>query len=660
MSQFHFPRLHFSGNAIIDPATGNNNYHFPLVCYEPNSGSVVLPPRIYIHHLDNSKLIQEINDNGIPIEKDEEDDAFVSISGIDTVDKFKKWMSTPLGNFDDDVSFHWIYEKIYTQKEGNKLKGLQPGYWNYYGTMNFSFEDVRIHSIDIKSRLFKGNDEKSDSFPVEIKQFLGAEVFFLNDLNKRNALMIDVSPAMSIFSQVFSDHLVVQKGQNVLLKGKPYKGALRQISPTRIISKKGVLGSSGTFYSSILFHPEEDSPIREFIAKKFLKNKELTGIGIRYDLYDLEEDQYPDYNILGPNSNPARIKVLGTIFPLLKGELRSANTDRLLVPRQPYFEDKKFGSVPFCVNKESGELSLDVVGAWPMIKAGKMFKDSFDQINIRVKGNSENIPVKKSLVSWDYLFYHGGIIDIPVSFKDYFESSDFRIDVTTNNQEVTILAEMPLRIITDQTGIYSEESQKGEKYLNNDGKRENCILHVLEWGEPKTEPIEVSVMLTRPRRYSKGLSTELLPEIKVSDGSIYYPSEALPGHYFYSFYPFGNHLLSSDFMNYMFNTSCYVNRRIIPAFTEESKEISFELLYEKLLKDYDLIYPSSGIITPFNSKHFSRVYKVLQKIMHEDAWGEYLYMPSSRDMPSGKRKLLFSYLDQAAKRASYSKNSKYK
>ena len=35
--------------------------------------------------------------------------------------------------------------------------------------------------------------------------------------------------------------------------------------------------------------------------------------------------------------------------------------------------------------------------------------------------------------------------------------------------------------------------------------------------------------------------------------------------------------------------------------------------------------------------------------MDESAWGNYLYMPSSRDMPSGKRDLLFRYLEDQNK-----------
>lgn len=101
----------------------------------------------------------------------------------------------------------------------------------------------------------------------------------------------------------------------------------------------------------------------------------------------------------------------------------------------------------------------------------------------------------------------------------------------------------------------------------------------------------------------------------------------------------------------MLHTSNYVNLRIIPTFEwdKNTHDVTFDLLYKNFLIDYDLIYPSSGIITPFNQKHFSKINRFLRKIMDESAWGNYLYMPSSRDMPSGKRDLLFRYLEDQNK-----------
>ena len=57
MGHFDFPRLHFSGQALIDPATGNNNFHYPLVTFEPLSGTVVIPPRIYLDDPQDFNLV---------------------------------------------------------------------------------------------------------------------------------------------------------------------------------------------------------------------------------------------------------------------------------------------------------------------------------------------------------------------------------------------------------------------------------------------------------------------------------------------------------------------------------------------------------------------------------------------------------------------------
>ena len=125
MSQFDYPRIHFSGKTTIDPATGNNNYHFPLVCYEPDSGTVVLPPRIYITSDIASCLVKDLESKMISLLKDEDGDLYIPILPISTPELFKEWMITPIGSHTGDSNYHWIYDRISTQKENKKLASIR-------------------------------------------------------------------------------------------------------------------------------------------------------------------------------------------------------------------------------------------------------------------------------------------------------------------------------------------------------------------------------------------------------------------------------------------------------------------------------------------------------------------------------------------------------
>ncbi|WP_235296168.1 hypothetical protein [Portibacter marinus] len=657
MSQFHYPRLHFSGETVIDPATGNNNYHYPLVCYEPNTARVVLPPRIYIHHIIEEDTLKVIREFEKIIQYDSEGDTYISISAINTPEKFKRWMTIPLGEDREDVDFHILYQVIKTEKEGKLLQGLHPGYWNYYGTMNFSFEQVLIHSIETEEKTFRHDDEIIEQSMVH--ELLGSEVYFVNDLGKRNAVMIDVSPAMSIFTQVFSDHLVVSKNGTTLLKHNCYKMALRQINASRMVDSSEIYASSGTFYTSILFEsPGAKGDIQSFFEENVDRPEDLLGIGVRYDLYGLEENQQPDYEKLGPRSNPACTRILGTFYPLLKNELRSASMDRLLVPGKAFKEKLKFGATYVKIDKAQRKTMLDFIGAWPLQLVNGNYKPfAFDECRIVFNYfephlPSKHIEIESSCLSMESFMSKGGIYEFVIPADVDLEALfDISIVITLKGKDTQVLKELPVRLISDQTGLYREEKDNSDYFLNNDGTPEKCILRVIDRGRPAEKPADISVHILQPKSYSKGMDVEILDSISITGQSAFRLANRGYGNFFYVFFPFENNVIPIDLINYMLHTSSYINVRVLCDYqmVERGEELTFEIIYEELLKDYDLIYPASGIITPFNSQHFEKIHSFLKKIMVREAWGKYLYMPSSRDMPDGKRKLLFKYLDQKLK-----------
>ena len=151
MSQFDFPRIHFSGHTQIDPATGNNNYFLPLITYDPIAGTVVLPPRVYLQNQkDKNTAIALFPDEKEMIQLDEHNHSYISIDSIRTSEDFKTWNITPLGKHALDKKYHPLYKAIDSVNDLKPLAGNCPGYWNYYGTMNFELMDVSVHSIQLQ------------------------------------------------------------------------------------------------------------------------------------------------------------------------------------------------------------------------------------------------------------------------------------------------------------------------------------------------------------------------------------------------------------------------------------------------------------------------------------------------------------------------------
>ena len=122
MSHFHFPRFHFCGKANIDPATGNNNYHYPLVNFEPISGTAVIPPRIYLDNNDQLDLVEKYLYNKEKyLRSNDSENQYLELVEVEDPESYKKWMISPLGTLELDKDFHELYKYLITEKEGKIL-----------------------------------------------------------------------------------------------------------------------------------------------------------------------------------------------------------------------------------------------------------------------------------------------------------------------------------------------------------------------------------------------------------------------------------------------------------------------------------------------------------------------------------------------------------
>lgn len=679
MSQFDFPRIHFSGKTIIDPATGNNNYHYPLVTFEPISGTVVLPPRIYLNQKDFQKIGESLDvDTDFKKSIDEDGRTFLLIDGIDSPEKFKSWMTTPLGEHESDQNFHKIYKFIVTEKEGKPLSGLCPAYWNYYGTMNFELHEVKVHSVQIFENGKIETFTTDNNTPSRIAEILDSSLSFKDTRGKNRAVMIDVSPTLSLFSQVFCDRMVLQNANKVIFAGKPLKSGLRQMNSTRTVNVHGIKGSSGIFYTSIKFTDLEENQtfdLAELFNDYSKDNREIIGISIRYDLFGVEEDQNPNYTELGTKSNPALSSILGTISPLYKGDLQTGYGGRLLTPIEDFLTQKKMGSAVAHFNTHLGILSLDLIGSLP-IKKDEVFSNNYDIFNLgnlyvgfahHNSGFHLISEISIGIDHWDmdYHFKNGGICDISIANKEEIlsflahQEGEIILKITNHKDCLAIgLKESVFHILSEQTGIYADQYDDEEiGYLSNSNQREHCVIQVYKYGQIYDDPIKIMIGKIGVSKYGIGESVEILNDIEtVQNGQILKWSTKEAGQFFFALVPVEEIIIPHDFKYYMVVTGAFVNLRVLKKFEYNSfinnsnpdsgNEIDFKLVYDELLMHYDLIYPSSGIITPFTQPHFQRIRNYLKEIMVEAAWNTYLYMPSSRDMPKGKQMLLFEWIDQ--------------
>lgn len=669
MSLFDFPRVHFSGHTIIDPATGNNNYHFPLVTFEPISGTAVLPPRIY---LENEKTISLLNDEFPdlkPFVQQEENSLYLIIEHINTPEKFKSWNTTPLGLHHADKVFHNLYKVLHTEKDNVPLAGQLPGYWNYYGTLNFGLKNVKVHSIQYLDNNEIINCHSEENTPEVYRDILGSSLHFSDHSGRLDqAVMIDVSPTLSLYSQVFCDQMILRKTGKQIFKGAPGKASLRQMNPARIINDSGITGASGIFYSTIPLEMIEDwkenSLINCFLSDK-PKDQKLIGVRVRYDLYHVQEDNNPDYTILGEHSNPASSRILGTFSPWFEGELSTIGEGRLLLPDLTFNEQRKLGAGLAKLDLDKSLLSLDLIGTFPGIinqKENEYELFPLPELKAYYQMAEKDIllaripfPDLKTFIS------RGGIFDFTLNeelVKNLSSKPGFlHIDMSDTGLSgqpplrKSLLKEKTFRIFSEQIGLYAEEGALEEAgFLSNSSLKENFVLRIYQYGQPFKGKIGLQILELDILPYSRGEKMrihDILNDCK--DGDTLHLFENTSGQKFFAFLE-EHEIIPADPKHYMLETGAFVNLRVLPSFSHllniREQDLNFDLIYTEVLMHYDLIYPASGIITPFNSIYLTRIYNYLKRLMNISNWPHYLYMPSSRDMPEAKVDLLFRWLEK--------------
>lgn len=278
MSAFDYPRLMLTGKATCSPATGNNCKFVPLSIFDPVSGKSVIPPRLF---LDGQKKIKQIfkecRGRGFEVKEvtvDGKKHIYIEIAPtvLNDHQKFKEWAALQLGESDEDKEYHDLYKLIELKyaRPGTLVSGNTPGYFNYFGTTEFDFSNVKVRSIALHAtkdgeRIIKEKDEPDldKLFQLELK---------INDGLLSKAKMVDSASSVSMATQIFWDRLTLNKSSDVLFSGKPCKASLRFASASRIPDLQKTGGAhcaSGTFFSTIRIEDIEGGHNAEILKLLF-------------------------------------------------------------------------------------------------------------------------------------------------------------------------------------------------------------------------------------------------------------------------------------------------------------------------------------------------------------------------------------------------------
>jgi hypothetical protein len=346
MSQFDFPRINFSGSAALDTATANNgNYQPNLTLFDQDESEAFIPPRCYIG--DPTKCPSQYASQ---ILKDKYGQYYVPIAPIGT-ENYQAWASEPLGTYSADSSYAALYNYLH-------ISGSTPGYWNYYGDLSVSLNDVTVTGITLPDPN-KGSvtftPQSSGGCPSDLINMLGAELSFNSNFfdpsSRTTAYMSDVDSVGQMCTQIFCGQVGLYKNvagvNTTFFTGSPVKSTARWMNLSRVLNYTNMvpMGGSASFYSMVEIDP--NSTIAQTYSK--YAGRTVTALFMKILIHQVYEVRNPDYNtspkkkvrsstgeIIEVMKNPALVTISGSITPWFSNDLKTAPLCRIMKSTQTF------------------------------------------------------------------------------------------------------------------------------------------------------------------------------------------------------------------------------------------------------------------------------------------------------------------------------------
>jgi hypothetical protein len=541
MSQFDFPRINFSGTATLDTPTANNgNYEPSLTLFDQDESEVFMPPRCYYPSSYTPPA-------GLPTAKDQKGNSYVPINPINA-DNYQGWASTPLGSFGADSAYYQLYSDL-------KISTKTPGYWNYYGDLSVTLQDVTVTGIslpDPKLGSVTFTPQNPSGCPSDLYPMLGAEVSFNSNYfdphSRTTAYMCDVDSIGQMCTQIFCSQVGLYSTtggkQTTFFSGTPCKSTARWMNLNRVLNYAGMvpMGGSASFYSTFPIDP--NSSIAQ-ILNRYTEHI-ATGLFMKILIHEVYEVRSPSYagsakkkirtstgEFIEVTTNPATVRISGSFTPAYNGEMQTTTLCRILKGTSSI--NISPAGIPLAVTKD-GTTTIPLPPSVTMGPA--LFKYDWEKSCISIDlsntineygtnpgpippgaGNSD-IPPFTNFNSYDYgafdFFYtpDGGspqkLATLSTSYgygMNQFLQTGGMFDVLVpvavdytkgsfmfSQNGNPMMTEDPIFITTDQQGMYAEESSSPvTEYMVDGLPRIPFTLRVLNRG---LQTIEFSIPIT--------------------------------------------------------------------------------------------------------------------------------------------------------------------
>lgn len=641
MSIFDFPRINFKGTIQLNPGTANNDDYAGGVTLPSSWGPPFAGQTLA---LIDSKLVQ-------PRTFGMSDDAFMA------------WVQT-------QQTFDVVGKPGITQQ-------VIPAEWNYYGGMEMTVVTATV--IGVQSGC--GEIYSAESGSVPLTALLGA------DLNFSDGHITDVnSEGSPPATQFFIDGLTLSKGGTTFINGSPSKGACQWLNFYRNVNLTQDGGAGGYVY-----HVIRKSRAGTIIDIPGFEDPNVVGAILRYYLFRPMESATSNEQIEAlyqqQQTNPATLEIVGTIAPLYADEsIVTTPTGRLLVCNQTQIPtprgsqnnssitnpDGLIALAPAVLQVAENIVSADFVGTFPdyyqMAPVPLNDKYDFGAVSLFVSAGTNSALI--GVVDYQNTALgdqHGWVLDFDISAntaaQQVLQDPEATFQLVHPKLGV-ILDETDYYFVSNQQAIYAEQFGGGLQFLNQ-GTLEPATISVfrrgLELSAYECPPLTVWQYRSIPLQ-APGNAVAIFSDFKPGQPIVVDTSQ--PGNFLFTFsvnedanptQPFPPPGYSVFMFPPYVTNAPSISLRILP--NEEdfnryyvdpgaadpvgNELLTFDLLYEKVLRTYYLLYPVMIPYVQLNSEEDVRKNaKAILQTTEPSIWMSIHYMPRTRDMSYSRTRLL--------------------
>lgn len=582
------------------------------------------------------------------------------------------------------------------------LKGLNRdgtdicGGWNLHGGNDCGLVDVVITRIQIAPGAV-GRD------PLLGSRMTLAGSRLAPKKKRGSPCVVDVDPRHPITAQIFFDRLTVGNVHCGFAGSPGIRSCVRWPVLDRNLNRTGgliragcaaVLWQAGLSKESLEWRGMQRSPGLRALKQAVEADVHCCGLAIRFINYRTlyyQSATWKGVRLTNPELlsaayrdgftgvNPALSMTIGSIGVWRNGGLATAPVERLLVPagrRQiapsgddgyisPDFSDRApvreaisgLGPVFVTLDQKRKVAVLDCGLTFP---ERDVFLEKVDlgAFLLQARRGRTFVPIGRPITFADYCRTayerNAGVIEIPLDAEAGTIAESARLElVSVDGLQPTVLREQVLFADSEERGIYLDQAEL-----------HRVAIDVFERGTPASRPVWLKFAhysddgepLPRRRHVVKlvdahgsGLRHD---RVKVGPGGrvVVGLQPIRPGFCFLSFRPSTG---SQPRMPAQFSARKlpYLAVRVLPFDDDLERrtadaDLTFDFIYERVLKVYDVVYPSMSQTFEFKDGELvvNQAEEIRARLLLDPATSTE-YLPASRDLSAGKRRLLLRFLE---------------